>query len=61
MNPAGIMMHNAVTARRDTSVRAAARLLKRVPVVRDSKLVGIVSWADFLEALVQRPTVRPSD
>jgi CBS domain-containing protein len=53
---ADVMSRNVVTAREDTPAPEIARLMethgiKRVPIVADGKLVGIVSRADFLTAL----------
>src|SRR5262249_42296901 len=53
---ADVMSRNVVTAHEDTPVEEIARLMethgiKRVPIVADGKLVGIVSRADFLTAL----------
>ena len=46
-----------ITVGEETSLREIARLLtthriKRVPVVRDDRVVGIVSRADLVRALV---------
>jgi CBS domain-containing protein len=51
-----IMSAPVVTVEEDTNIRDIARLLteyriKRVPVVRDGRIVGIVSRADLLRAL----------
>jgi CBS domain-containing protein len=51
-----IMSSPVVTVEEDTSVTEIARLLatyriKRVPVIRDGRIVGIVSRADLLRAL----------
>jgi CBS domain-containing protein len=58
---ADVMSRNVITAGEDTPAPEIARLMethgiKRVPIVADGKLVGIVSRADFLTALtgVQR-------
>jgi CBS domain-containing protein len=53
---ADVMSRNVITAREDTPAPEIARLMethgiKRVPIVEDGKLVGIVSRADFLTAL----------
>jgi CBS-domain-containing membrane protein len=53
---ADVMSRNVITAREDTPAPEIARLMethgiKRVPIVADGKLVGIVSRADFLTAL----------
>jgi CBS domain-containing protein len=54
-----LMTPNVVTVSEDTEVSEIARILevnhiKRVPVLRDGKLVGIVSRANLLHALVAR-------
>jgi CBS domain-containing protein len=66
-----VMSAPVVTVEEDTDLRDIARLLtryriKRVPVVRDGHVVGIVSRADLLRALaaaeprsVQGETVKP--
>jgi CBS-domain-containing membrane protein len=58
---ADVMSRNVITTGEDTPAPEIARLMethgiKRVPIVADGKLVGIVSRADFLTALtgVQR-------
>lgn len=53
---ADVMSRHVVTATPDTQLSEIARLLernriKRVPIVRDGKLVGIVSRANLLQAL----------
>ncbi len=53
---ADVMSRNVITAREDTPAPEIARLMethgiKRVPIVEDGKLIGIVSRADFLTAL----------
>jgi CBS domain-containing protein len=53
---ADVMTRRVVTARPDTPARDIAKLMedhaiKRVPIVDDSGLVGVVSRADFLTAL----------
>ena len=55
-----VMTHNVIVATEDTPVPEIADLLekhriKRVPVVRDGCVVGIVSRANLLQALVARP------
>jgi CBS domain-containing protein len=52
-----VMTRSIVTVEEDTELRDIARLLedrriKRVPVVRDGRIVGIVSRADLLRGLV---------
>jgi CBS domain-containing protein len=54
-----IMTRNVITVSEDTPVGEIAQILeerriKRVPVVRDGKLVGIVSRANLLHGLVAR-------
>jgi CBS domain-containing protein len=61
-----VMTRNVITVTEDTSLDAIARLLeehriKRVPVVRDGKLVGIVSRANLLHALASRPAPSPAE
>jgi len=56
-----VMTTPVVTVTPDTEVAEIARLLaihgiKRVPVVRDERLVGVVSRADLLRALAQEPS-----
>ncbi|GLS18516.1 hypothetical protein GCM10007874_15330 [Labrys miyagiensis] len=58
-----IMTTHVVTAREDERLEDAARRMekhdiKRLPVVRDDKVIGIVSRADFVRALAG--FVRPS-
>jgi CBS domain-containing protein len=53
---ADVMTRDVVTAREDTPAHAIAQLMemhgiKRVPIVEDGQLRGIVSRADFLTAL----------
>lgn len=62
---ADVMTGDVVTVADDTPVAEIARLLeerriKRVPVVRQGRVVGIVSRADLLRALAsQRPAAAP--
>lgn len=65
-----VMTRRVVTVAEDTPVAEIARLLeerriKRVPVVRDGRLVGIVSRADLVRALASQPApaakAAPSD
>ena len=65
-----VMTRNVVTVSDETSVGEIARLLeehhiKRVPVVRDGKVVGIVSRANLLHGLAAHsdptPPARPMD
>ena len=55
-----IMSSPIVTVADDTELREIVRLLeahhiKRVPVIRDGRIVGIVSRADLLRGLVEEP------
>jgi CBS domain-containing protein len=55
---ADIMSHELIVVNEETDVSEIAMLLterkiKRVPVVQDSKLVGIVSRADIVHAVAQ--------
>ena len=60
-----VMTHPAITVTEDTPLNEIADLfgfrhIKRVPVERDGRLVGIISRADLLQALARRaPTRRP--
>ncbi len=59
-----IMKRPAVTVTEETPVEEIARILeeqgiKRVPVVRDNRLVGIVSRRDLVRALAMRPATAP--
>ena len=58
-----IMSTPVVTVSEETEVGEIARLLaahriKRVPVVRDGRIIGIVSRADLLRALAGHSPVR---
>jgi CBS domain-containing protein len=60
LHVADIMSRNVVTAPPSTPLSEIATLLerhriKRVPIVRDGKLVGIVSRANLIQALAARP------
>ena len=53
------MAHGAVTVTEETPARDIARLMfanniKRVPVVRDGRLVGIVARSDLVRALAEK-------
>ncbi len=53
------MSHGAVTVTEDTPARAIAAMMygkgiKRVPVLRDGRLVGIVARSDLVRALAER-------
>ncbi len=57
---ADVMSHPVVMAEEDTEISVvAARMdefsIKRLPVVRDGKVVGIVSRANLLQALISAP------
>lgn len=61
---ADVMTANPVTVTEDTTVGEVARLLetkriKRAPVLRDGKLVGIVSRANLVQALASMPPRAP--
>ena len=61
---ADVMTRNVVTVSEETSVGEIARLLeehriKRVPVVRDDKVVGIVSRANLLQSWRRGPPRPP--
>jgi CBS domain-containing protein len=61
-----VMTRNVVTVTEETTVGEIARLLeahriKRVPVVRGGRLVGIVSRANLLHGLAARPAPPPPD
>jgi CBS domain-containing protein len=54
-----IMTRDVVTAEEDTSLRELVEIMenrrvKRVPIVREGAVVGVVSRADLLEALLSR-------
>ena len=60
---ADVMTRNVITAAPETPLDEIASLfernrIKRVPVVENDKLVGIVSRADLLEVLAERPKKR---
>jgi CBS domain-containing protein len=65
-----VMTRNVVTATEDTTLRELVGLMerhnvKRVPIVRDDVLLGVVSRADLLKALLSRephsPVLQPTD
>lgn len=65
-----VMTRKVVTASEDTTLRELVDLMerhnvKRVPIVREDVLVGIVSRADLLKALLSRepdsPVLQPTD
>jgi CBS domain containing-hemolysin-like protein len=54
------MISNVVTASPDSSLREIAELfekhhIKRVPIVEDGKMIGIVSRANLVQALANMP------
>lgn len=61
-----VMTTDLVTAEEDTPVEHVARIIeerniRRVPVLRDGRLVGVVSRADLLRALVAPPGALAAD
>jgi CBS domain-containing protein len=57
-----VMSAPVITVGEETSLAEIARLLtthriKRVPVMRDGRIVGIVSRADLVRALLARPDI----
>jgi CBS domain-containing protein len=61
MRAANVMTSDVITVSEDTSVEEIARLteerkIRRVPVVRDRKLIGVVSRADLLRVMVATST-----
>jgi CBS domain-containing protein len=59
LKAADVMTHSVVTVKPDTPLSEIASLLekhriKRVPVMNDGKIVGIVSRANLIQALVRR-------
>jgi len=59
-----VMTRDVVSVTEDMDVAAVARLLetsriKRVPVLRDGKLVGIVSRGNLLQAMASNPPPKP--
>jgi len=61
-----VMTRNVVTAMPETSLQDIAALLeengiKRVPIVKDGKIVGIVSRANLLQALATAPKPHDAD
>jgi len=61
-----VMAHNVTTVAEDTSAREIARLMcdkniKRVPVMRDGKVVGIVARSDLVRALAQKLEEKPAE
>lgn len=67
---ADVMTKDVATATEDTPLRELVELMerrnvKRIPIVRDGVLVGVVSRADLLRALLSRepegPMLQPTD
>lgn len=61
-----VMTEEVQTVTEDTSLSDVAELLethriKRVPVVRDRRVIGIVSRANLLQALIARPDEPPQE
>lgn len=61
-----VMNQPAITVTEETPVEEIARILeehriKRVPVVRDGRLVGIVTRRDLVRALAMRPATAPAE
>jgi CBS domain-containing protein len=59
---ADVMVRKIYTAREDTTLPELAELMithavKRLPVLRDGKLVGIVSRADLVKAIADSPAM----
>jgi CBS-domain-containing membrane protein len=55
-----VMVHHVLTVQEDTTLPQIAELMithaiKRLPVLRDGKLVGIVSRADLVAAIARTP------
>jgi len=66
MRATDVMMEKVQTVTEDTPLSGIADLLdahriKRVPVMRDDQVVGIVSRANLLQALVARPEHPPAE
>jgi CBS domain-containing protein len=60
-----VMTRNVITVTEETPVGEIARLLeahriKRVPVVREGRVIGIVSRANLLQSLATQPPPAPS-
>lgn len=63
---ADVMTRNVVTVEEQTSLREVATLMqrhriKRIPVLRDGRVVGIVSRANLMQGLLARQTAAPED
>jgi predicted transcriptional regulator len=64
-NVRAVMSDDVITVTEDTPAREVARLMygkntKRVPVVRDGKLVGIVAGSNLVLALAQKLNEMPA-
>ena len=60
-----VMTRDVITVPSFTAVNSIAELLeshhiKRVPIVDEGRLVGIVSRANIIQALIARPSMRPA-
>jgi len=60
-----VMSHEVISVTEETPAREVAALMhnkdiKRVPVMRDGKLVGIVARSDLVRALAERLPEKPS-
>ncbi len=60
-----VMVHGAVTVTEDTPAREIARVMcdkniKRVPVVSDGRVVGIIARSDLVRALADRLNPKPA-
>lgn len=63
---AEVMSEDVITATEDATLREIAALLekhriKRVPIVKDGKLVGVVSRANLIQALASTPAASQTD
>lgn len=61
-----VMTTDVVSVSEDTSVEEAAKLLetrriRRLPVLRDGKLVGVISRADLLRTVMSQPAHEPGE
>ncbi|HET6309161.1 MAG TPA: CBS domain-containing protein, partial [Rhodopila sp.] len=57
-----VMQRHVITAEEDTTLPQLAELMvahaiKRLPVLRDGKVVGIVSRADLIVAIARSPAM----
>ena len=61
-----VMAHNVTTVTEDTPASEIARLMcersiKRVPVMREGKVVGIVARSDLVRALAEKLVEKPTE